>query len=56
LLALVMLDTFQSRHPTSANGEIRWNIEEVFRLGFNPPPKPESGEGGKINSPTPVRQ
>jgi hypothetical protein len=56
LLALAMLDTFQSRHPVPANGEIRWNIEEVFRLGFNPPPKPESGESGKINSPTPGRQ
>jgi hypothetical protein len=56
LLALAMLDTFQSRHPAPANGEIRWNIEEVFRLGFNPPPKPESGEGGKINSPAPGRQ
>ncbi len=47
LLALVMLDTFQSRHPARTNGEVRWNIEEVFRLGFNPPPKPESDKGGK---------
>ena len=42
LLALAMLDTFQSKYPAS-DGEIRWNIDEVFRLGFNSPRKTERG-------------
>jgi hypothetical protein len=35
VLALAILDAFQSTRPAHAAAEVRWNPDEVFRLGFN---------------------
>jgi len=36
VLALAILDAFQSTHPVPTSGEVCWDLEEVFRLGFHP--------------------
>jgi len=36
VLALMALDSFQSKRPESAANEIRWDPQEVFRRGYNP--------------------
>jgi len=35
VLALAILDAFQSGRPAQSAAEIRWNSKEVLRLGFN---------------------
>src|SRR5207302_708194 len=35
VLALAILDAFQSGRPVRSAAEIRWNSKEVLRLGFN---------------------
>src|SRR5207247_5490428 len=35
VLALAILDAFQSTRPAHTAAEVRWNPKEVFRLGFN---------------------
>ena len=35
VLALAILDAFQSTRPAHDAAEVRWNPDEVFRLGFN---------------------
>jgi hypothetical protein len=42
VLALAILDAFQSTRPASTANEIRWNPREVFRFAF----KPREGPGG----------
>ena len=36
VLALAILDAFQSTHPVPTSGEVCWDLEEVFRLGVHP--------------------
>ena len=35
VLALAALDAFLSTQPTLSVGEVRWDLKEVFRIGFN---------------------
>ena len=35
VLALMVLDSFQAKHPGIAAGQIRWDPQEVFRRGYN---------------------
>jgi hypothetical protein len=35
VLALMALDSYQSRHPDLVASEIRWDPQEVFRRGYN---------------------
>jgi hypothetical protein len=49
VLALMALDSFQSRHPEVAASEIRWDPQEVFRRGYNssqPPNQRSSAQQG----------
>jgi len=43
VLALAILDAFQSTRPGPSSGEVRWNPKEVFRVAITPAQEP-SGE------------
>jgi hypothetical protein len=53
VLALVILDAFQSTRPTQAAGEIRWNPNEVLRLGSSIPQEPPNNSA-KQSIPAPA--
>ncbi len=40
LLALVVLDAFQSHQPNVPAEDIRWDSEQVYQMGFNATPTP----------------
>jgi len=53
VLALAILDAFQSTRPAQSAAEVRWNLKEVFRLGFNASQRPPSNPA-KQGSPVPA--
>jgi hypothetical protein len=48
VLALAILDAFQSGRPAQSAVEVRWNPEEVFRLGFKGPPSKPAKQGTPV--------
>ena len=53
VLALAILDAYQSTRPVHSAAEVRWNPQEVFRLGFNASQEP-SNNPVKQGSPVPA--
>ena len=54
VLALAMLDAFQSTRPTDSAVEVRWDPKEVFRLAFKPPSGSAGNPGKQVTPPAPA--
>ena len=48
VLALAILDAFQSGRPAHSAAEVRWDPKEVLRLGFNGPPSKPAKQGTPV--------
>ena len=51
VLALAVLDAFESGRPAASAGEVRWDPKDVFRLAFKPQSEPP-GHPAKQLSPS----
>jgi len=54
VLALAILDAFQSTRPAHFAAEVRWDPKEVFRLDLNPSQRPPPNNRSKQGNPEPA--
>jgi len=54
VLALAILDAFQSTRPASSAADVRWDPKEVFRLAFNPQQGPAGNSAKQAGPPVPA--
>ncbi len=54
VLALAILDAFQSTRPAGSADQIRWDPKEVFRLGFNASAGPSNNSSKQRAAPVPA--
>ena len=54
VLALAVLDAFESGRPAASAGEVRWDPKDVFRLAFKPQSEPPGHPARQLSPSVPA--